>query len=274
MVLGTRPYFGTGVNGGLTDASRLRARARLADDLGYDLLSIMDHPYAENRPEAYTALAVMLGETHRISGYVGVTNLPLRPAPLLARALSTLSAFTGGRVVLGLGSGGFWDEITKLGVSPLRPIQAVRAFEEAIELVRALSGGGREPVTFDGTYYQVHGVYPAPVPDAPIWTGSSGRTALQITGRLADGWIPSRAADWTSEHYQWARPLIDRAAVDAGRDPSDVLTYFNLPGTLTAEPLRHPRSEDGRWVGGSPEQWVDELTRAVLQTTPPGSTSY
>lgn len=264
MALRTRPYFGIGINGELTDADRLRERARLADELGYDLISIMDHPYAANRPEAYAALAVMLGHTQRITGYVGVTNLPLRPAPVLARTLSTLTAFTTGRIVLGLGSGGFWDQITKLGVPPRRPLQAVRAFEEAIELVHALSGGGDDPVNFDGTYYQVHDVYPAPVPAPPIWTGSSGRTALAITGRLADGWIPARGADWTSEHYQWARPLIDQAASAAGRDPAAVLTYFNVSATLTSAPLARSRSEDGRWLGGSAEQWSDELTRAVL----------
>jgi alkanesulfonate monooxygenase SsuD/methylene tetrahydromethanopterin reductase-like flavin-dependent oxidoreductase (luciferase family) len=265
MALDTRPYFGLGINGDIHAAAEQLNRARLADELGYDLFSVMDHPYAADRLEAYAALSAMLGATSRITGYVGVTNLPLRPAAVLARTLATLSALSGGRVVLGLGSGGFWQHITRMGVPHLRPIQAVGAFEEAIQLIRALTGGGKDAVSFDGRYYRVEGIQPAPVPTPPIWTGSNGPTALQVTGRLADGWIPSFGADWTSQRYRQARPLIDQAAIDAGRDPAEILTYYNVSGRLTPSALSRTRDEDGRWVGGSVEQWVEELITAVLE---------
>lgn len=51
-----------------------------------------------------------------VSGAVNVTNLPSRPAPMLARTVTSLSALSGGRVVLGIGAGGLWAEIAKLGV--------------------------------------------------------------------------------------------------------------------------------------------------------------
>ena len=78
---------------------------------------------------------------------VTVTNLPSRPAPVLARTLTSLSALSGGRVILGIGAGAIWDMIVKLGI-PRLDGAAVRAMAEAITLVRALSGGG-EPVTFE-----------------------------------------------------------------------------------------------------------------------------
>lgn len=87
---------------------------------------------------------------------------------------------------------------------------AVRAMEEAITLVRALSGGGA-PVTFDGEFYQVRAIGPAPVPAPPVWTGSVGPKSLAVTGRLADGWVPGRAADWLRPDYIAARRLVDAA---------------------------------------------------------------
>ena len=80
---------------------------------------------------------------------VAVTNLPSRPAPVLARTLTSLSALSGGRVILGIGAGAIWDMIVKLGIPRLGGGAAVRAMGEAITLVRALSGGG-DLVTFDG----------------------------------------------------------------------------------------------------------------------------
>jgi alkanesulfonate monooxygenase SsuD/methylene tetrahydromethanopterin reductase-like flavin-dependent oxidoreductase (luciferase family) len=107
-----------------------------------------------------------------------------------------------------------------------------------------------------------------------VWTGSNGRASLAVTGRLADGWIPGRAADWLSERFAWSRPLVDEAAVAAGRDPADVATVYNLPGRVTDAPLRTTRDADGRWVGGSPAQWVEELTGAVLEHDAGGFTLF
>lgn len=163
--------------------------------------TLADHPYLGERLDAYATLGFVLGRTTRLCGVVTVTNLPSRPAPILARTITSLSALSGGRVVLGIGAGGLWDEIVKLGVSRLSPGSAVRAMEEAIRVVRALSGGG-DPVIFDGEFYQVLGVDPAPVEPPAIWTGAIGPKSLAVTGRLADGWIPGHASDWISETYR------------------------------------------------------------------------
>jgi alkanesulfonate monooxygenase SsuD/methylene tetrahydromethanopterin reductase-like flavin-dependent oxidoreductase (luciferase family) len=183
---------------------------------------------------------------------------------MLARTITSLSALSGGRIVLGIGAGGLWDEIAKLGAPRLGPGAAVRALEEAITLVRALSGGGG-PVTFDGEFYQVSALEPAPVPAAPVWTGSVGPKSLAVTGRLADGWIPGHAADWLSPRYRESRLIIDEAATAAGRDPGDIATIYNLPGVIPSASLATTRDGDGRWIGGSAEQWVEELTGAVLE---------
>ncbi|MEV7801478.1 LLM class flavin-dependent oxidoreductase [Microbispora sp. NPDC088329] len=174
------------------------------------------------------ALGFILGGTRRIAGFANVTNLPTRPAPMLARMVTSSSA---------------------------------------------LSGGG-PPVTYRGKHYQVNRIEPAPVPAPPVWTGSVGRKSLAATGRVADGWIPGHAADWLSERYRTSRPIIDEAAAAAGRDPREIRTVFNLPGRITDRPLPATRDSDGRWIGGSAGQWVEELTGAVLEHGATGFTLF
>lgn len=82
--------------------------------------------------------------------------------------------------------------------------------------------------------------------------------------RFADGWIPGHAADWHSPRFAQSRPLIEEAAAAAGRDPAEIGTIYNFPGRITTAPLSTARDEHGRWIGGSVEQWTDELVAAVL----------
>ncbi|MEU4062860.1 LLM class flavin-dependent oxidoreductase [Streptomyces wedmorensis] len=261
---GRQAVFGFGAHSGIDDGPELVRRVQQADADGLDLFSLSDHPYLGGRLDAYAALGFLLGGTRRISGFANVTNLPTRPAPMLARTVTTLSALTGGRVVLGMGAGGLWDRIADMGVPKLSPGEAVEAFEEAIVLIKELSGGGA-PVTYRGRHYQVNRIEPSPVAAPPVWTGSNGRKSLAATGRVADGWIPGHAADWLSERYRTSRPVIDEAAAAVGRDPREVRTVYNLPGRITEQPLSATRDEDGRWIGGSVDQWVEELTGAVLE---------
>jgi alkanesulfonate monooxygenase SsuD/methylene tetrahydromethanopterin reductase-like flavin-dependent oxidoreductase (luciferase family) len=235
-----------------------------ADRDGLDLFTVADHPYFGEKLDAYALLSFLLGRTERISGAVTVTSLPSRPAPVLARTITSLSALSGGRIVLGIGAGAIWDMIVRLGVPRRGGGSAVRAMEEAIILIRALAGGGG-PVTFDGEFYQVTGLDPAGVAAPPIWTGSVGPKSLAVTGRAADGWVPSMASDWQSQRYRESRPRIDEAAVEAGRDPAEIIDVYNFGGRITAQPLAATRGDDGRWIGGSVQQWIDELTVAVLE---------
>jgi alkanesulfonate monooxygenase SsuD/methylene tetrahydromethanopterin reductase-like flavin-dependent oxidoreductase (luciferase family) len=249
------------------DAADAAGRIRLgvqADRDGLDLFTVADHPYFGDKLDAYALTAFLLGQTERISGMVAVTNLPSRPAPVLARTVTSLSALSGGRIILGIGAGAIWDMIVKLGIPRLDGGAAVRAMAEAITLVRALSGGG-DPVIFDGEFYHVDGLDPAAAPAPRVFTGSVGPKSLAITGQLADGWIPPGGSDWLSQLYRESRPRVDAAAVAAGRDPAEIVSVYNFGGRITLEPLAAPRGEDGRWIGGSAAQWVDELTSAALE---------
>lgn len=256
--------FGYGAHSGIGDVPGLLRMAEQADRDGLDLFSLSDHPYFGGRLDAYASVGFILGRTRHISGFANVTNLPTRPAAMLARTVTSLASLSGDRIVLGMGAGGLWDRIGDMGVPRLSPGDAVDAFEEAIVLVKMLSGGG-PPVTYRGRHYRVEQIEPAPVAAPPVWTGSVGPKSLAATGRVADGWIPGHAADWLSERYRTSRPVIDEAAMAAGRDPREIRTVFNFPGRITDRPLAGTRDDNGRWIGGSAGQWVEELTGAVLE---------
>lgn len=213
-----------------------------ADRDGLDLFAVADHPYFGAKLDAYALTSFLLGQTERIAGMVTVTNLPSRPAPVLARTITSLSTLSGGRILLGIGAGAIWDMIEKLGVPRLGGGSAVRAMAEAIALIRALSGGG-EPVTFDGEFYHVSGLDPAGAPVPRVLTGSVGPKSLAVTGQLADGWIPPMASDWLSPLYRESRPRIDDAAAAAGRDPAEIATVYNFGGRVTPEPLAATREK-------------------------------
>ncbi|OHV33905.1 MULTISPECIES: LLM class flavin-dependent oxidoreductase [Pseudofrankia] len=255
--------FGFGAHCGIGDGPELLRLAEQADRDGLDIFSLSDHPYIGGRLDAYASLGFVLGRTRQLAAFANVTNLPTRPAPVLARTVTSLSALSGGRIVLGVGVGGLWDRISDMGVPRLSPGDAVDAFEEAVVLIRRLSGGG-PPVTHRGRHYRVDQIEPAPVAAVPVWTGSVGPKSLTATGRVADGWIPGHAADWLSQRYRESRPIIDEAATAAGRDPHAIRTVYNLPGRITDRPAAATRDRDGRWTGGSADQWAEELTAAVL----------
>jgi alkanesulfonate monooxygenase SsuD/methylene tetrahydromethanopterin reductase-like flavin-dependent oxidoreductase (luciferase family) len=256
-----RVLFGFGVDS--ADQAGMIRNVRAADALGLDLFSMSDHPYLATHLDAYACLGYLLGQTSQIAGFANVTNLPTRPPALLARNLTALSALSEGRVLAGMGAGGRWERIADLGVPRLPPSAAVEAFEEGMTLLRLLTSPG-PTVTFTGKHYSVTSIAPVPVASLPIWTGSVGPRSLAATGRVADGWIPGHAADWLSARYRSSRPLIDEAALSAGRSTSDVRTVFNLPGRITVTDVRSSRDEEGRWTGGSVRQWVDELISAVM----------
>ena len=263
--------FGYGSPDKVRDVAAILRLAERADRDGLDHVSLSDHPYVADLLDGYAAIAFILGRTERLSAFVNVTNLPLRPAPVLARTASALSALSGGRFVLGLGAGGAWDRITTMGVPELRPAEAVEAFEEAMQLVRSMSDGGRPAPT---KHYPIGDLRPAAVAAPLIWTGSNGPKSLAATGRQADGWIPGHAADWLSDRFRWSRPIIDGAALSVGRKPADVATIYNFPGAITATPVRRTRDAEGHWIGGSPAQWTEELTDAILNHNAAGFTLF
>ncbi|MPZ25090.1 MAG: LLM class flavin-dependent oxidoreductase [Micromonosporaceae bacterium] len=229
--------------------------AQRAERVGLDLVSIQDHPYQPAFLDTWTLLSVIAARTERVRVLPNVANLPLRPPAVLARAAASLDLLSGGRAELGLGAGGFWAPIAGMGGPRRQPAEAVAALAEAIHVIRSLWTPGRG-VRFDGTHYRLAGAKPGPQPAHPIgiWLGAYRRRMLQLTGRAADGWLPS-APYAPPEELAMMNRTIDEAATGAGRDPAAVRRLYNLAGSFGT----------GRgFLDGPPAAWAEQLAELAL----------
>jgi len=89
--------------------------AVLADDRGLDLVTFQDHPYNAGFLDTWTLLSYVAAATSRVHLSANVLNLRLRQPAVLARAAASLDLLSGGRVELGIGSGGFVDAAASMG---------------------------------------------------------------------------------------------------------------------------------------------------------------
>lgn len=220
---------------------------------GLDLIGIQDHPYQHRFLETLMLIADLLARTERLTFFPDVANLPLRHPALLAKQAATLDLMSGGRFELGLGAGALWDRVATMGGPQRTPGEGVEALEEAMRIIRA-GLDGEESVSFDGRYYQLKGWEPGPPPAHRIgmWLGAYKPRMLRLTGRLADGWIPSLGR-MDPDAMAAARTTIDTAAEKAGRDPAEILSLCNVSGELT-----DGERGDGL-LDGPPEHWVETL---------------
>ncbi|HEX5014055.1 MAG TPA: LLM class flavin-dependent oxidoreductase [Candidatus Limnocylindrales bacterium] len=204
------------------------AEARLAEDLGFDYVSTSDHLNGRTPTyEPWTLLTAVAAVTTRIRVLTRVLAIPYRHPAVLAKMAETLDRLSNGRLILGLGGGYSDDEFRAFGLAVPTNRDKVDAVAEQIAIARALWS---EPsATFDGRLYSIHEAVVEPKPEhrIPIWLGMYKPRGLALTGREADGWIPS---------IGFAPPpvvpgLMQRvrdAAESVGRDPSEVTAAYNM----------------------------------------------
>jgi alkanesulfonate monooxygenase SsuD/methylene tetrahydromethanopterin reductase-like flavin-dependent oxidoreductase (luciferase family) len=241
-----------------SDVGAVLEVARRADAGGLDLIGIQDHPYQRRFLDTWALMATVLAVTERITVFPDVANLPLRPPAVMAKTAASLDVLSGGRFELGLGAGAFWDAVAAMGGPRRSPRESVDALVEAIAVIR-LTWSGERGVRFDGTHYRLDGFQPGPLPAhrIEIWLGAVGPRMQRITGRLADGWVPS-AAYVGREQLREGQRRIDAAAEAAGRTPRDVRRLVNVGG-LILPPGSHS-SEAGRGgFRGDARAWAEHL---------------
>jgi alkanesulfonate monooxygenase SsuD/methylene tetrahydromethanopterin reductase-like flavin-dependent oxidoreductase (luciferase family) len=245
MDYGHPVQFGVFLTPDATQPNQLLELAGFADDLGFELIGVQDHPYQRRFLDTWTLLTAIAMRTKRIQVFPDVANLPLRPPAILAKAAATLDLLSGGRLELGLGAGGFWEAIKAIG-GPLRTAgESVAALEEAIQVIRLMWTGDRG-VGFDGKFYQLSGVHTGPKPAHPIaiWLGAYKPRMLSLVGRAADGWVPSLGNFLAADLLEGNR-RIDEAAAAAGRDPRSIRRILNAGADVSVETFTSLTVENG-----------------------------
>jgi probable F420-dependent oxidoreductase len=259
-VSGVDVLFGTTVIptvGGRTDPVE---DALHAEQLGFDLVTCWDHLHGDTPSfETWTLLTWIASRTERIRIGTNVLGLPYRHPTVTAKMAETLHRLSGGRLILGMGGGGNNTEFRSWGLEARSPGEKVDALQEAIELIRAL---WTEPeVTYEGFHFRTEEAQLEPKPETPIpiWVGAYGRRSIAVTGRLADGWIPSMTY-MPPDRATRMRERLLRAAEEAGRDPGEVTCAYNIV-VLVQEGAQDP---SGRVLAGSPDEVarrLDEIAR-------------
>jgi len=213
-----------------------------ADRCGLDVVGVQDHPYQWRFFDTWTLLAYAAGRTERVRLVPDVLNLALRLPSVIAKSVASLDVLSGGRVEVGIGAGAFWDAVEAMGGPRRTPRESVDALEEALMILRGFWSGERS-VRFEGQHYQVTGAHPGPQPAhrVGIWLGAYGPRMLRLTGRLADGWVPSLGGHYLSpEDAPKGHAAIDEAARRAGRDPNEIERVLNIMVPLDDQPSHWP----------------------------------
>jgi probable F420-dependent oxidoreductase len=136
----------------------------------------------------------------------------------LAKSLASLDQLSGGRIEVGVGTGGKHRPFAAFGMTADR---YVARFTEGVGLMKALWTQPR--VTFDGEFWQLTdaAMEPKPVqkPHPPLWFGANGEAALRRTVRLGDGFFGAGSSPTAKFADQVA--IVRAALAEAGRDPAD-----------------------------------------------------
>jgi alkanesulfonate monooxygenase SsuD/methylene tetrahydromethanopterin reductase-like flavin-dependent oxidoreductase (luciferase family) len=170
----------------------LLAIAQAAEESGFDSIWVGDHMLyrGDGRPErgpwdAWAALAALAASTTSVRLGPLVAATAFHPPGLVARMAAAIDEISGGRFVLGLGTG--WNEVEfrAFGV----PFDhRVARFEEAFEIVRRLLAGER--VTFEGRYHRAADavLLPPPRRRVPLLVGTTGPRVMAAAGPHVDWW--------------------------------------------------------------------------------------
>lgn len=226
--------FGVFINPERTSYSLIRDEALVAEDLGYDSLWLSDHVFglvgspANPFYECWTTVSALAAETRSIKlGQLVLCN-PFRQPSLLAKMGATLDSISGGRLILGLGTGWAEDEFDGYGYPFESPSIRVRRVSEAAQVIRMM--WTEESASFKGRHYTIDGAFcsPRPVqkPHPPIMIAGSGeQLTLKTVARHAD-WSNFSAWFGSTEAFSGKVDVLSRHCEAVGRDISEITKSF------------------------------------------------
>jgi alkanesulfonate monooxygenase SsuD/methylene tetrahydromethanopterin reductase-like flavin-dependent oxidoreductase (luciferase family) len=262
----------------------------LAEDLGFDHGWLVDHlvdtDHGPGAPvlEAWTLLSAIAARTNRIRLGVLVTSNTFRHPALLLKEAVTVDHVSGGRLILGLGSGWNVDEHRRYGIALPEPRERVDRLAEAVELIDLLQRQDR--TTFAGRYYQVEDapLDPRPVqqPRIPLLIAAHRPRMLRLAARFADQWdtfptIAGASTDGVSLSIAEQAEILETACREIGRDPDTIRrsTWAEADDVLASAVAFEAFVEGHRQLGFTdftavlpPPDGRDVLERVARETIP------
>ncbi|MCJ7437542.1 MAG: TIGR03619 family F420-dependent LLM class oxidoreductase [Acidimicrobiia bacterium] len=182
----------------LASAAAIGELAEAAEEAGFDGAFVTEHPFPDDRwlakgghhsLDPFVALAFAAAATTSLRLQTNLCIAAYRNPFLLAKSVATLDALSGGRMILGIGTGYLEGEFAALG-SPFD--ERNDRTDEAIRAMRAAWTG--ESVEMKGEHFLAAGntMLPAPAQPGgpPIWIGGNAKRAIRRAVELADGWVP------------------------------------------------------------------------------------
>ncbi len=182
-------------------------------------------------PECLTSLAVAAAVTRRVHLGACVLQLPLRSPAAVAKQAAALQTLSGGRFVLGVGSGSHAPEYALAGVS----------FRDRGPLLDAGIAALRSAW---GTAEQPGGYRLEPAAPVPVWIGGSSTAALRRAATVGDGWVPLFVGP---ERFADSLGSLREIAASAGRDPGAVMPAVVMVASVGDDPTR-ARAEGTSWL--------------------------
>ena len=188
-------------------------------------------PYMADMGDPYIGLARASSVTQKIKLGTGISLIPERNPLVLAKEVASLDLFSGGRFVLGIGTGWLREETEIMGGDfDHRWTQA----REAILVMKEL--WTKDEAEFHGAYYDFPLVKcnpkPAQKPHPPVLLGGNARNVFRRVVRWGDGWMPTAA---NPDLIRAGRATLDELAEAAGRDPKSInITVFGQPADSDA----------------------------------------
>jgi 5,10-methylenetetrahydromethanopterin reductase len=202
----------------------------VAEELGYDIAGHGDSQSLWS--DVHVSLAVAARATSRIRIGSMVTNPVTRHPAVTAGAAASLQKLSGGRMVLGVGTGD--SALANIGERPA----TVAAFASYCRAVARLCAG--ETAEWQGRTLRMSW----PVERVPLWISAEGPRMLRLAGQIADGVIvASGIGDDVISHVLGA---IRQGAGDAGRSMDDIEVWWMLKPYLA--PSEEEAWRDLRWT--------------------------
>jgi probable F420-dependent oxidoreductase len=244
-------------------ASPVREEVEALEDLPIDSLWVGGHVASRNpSPEAMVKLAQLAVLTRRVRIGTSILLLPLYPPAIVAKQIADLDQTTGGRVSLGVGVGGEYEqEFRACGV----PVQERgKRVNEAIPLIRKLWTA--EEISHPGPFYPMEQVRIQPAPaqpgGPPIIVAGRKDPAMVRAGRLGDGWMPYL---YSPRAYAESVGRIREVAAEAGRDLGR-FEWMQFLFTHVSDDPEAARRETAGFLGGNYNQdfsaFVDRVAAA------------